>query len=81
VVCLEDAVLVRAKLFEFLLEKLRLLVGDGLFVQNKNVADIVVVNLIECKYEMIVKVDTTSPFLSDPSTPAFFPSSPTAASG
>jgi hypothetical protein len=46
VVCLEYPILVRAKLFEFLLEKLRLLVGDGLFVQNENVADIVVVNLI-----------------------------------
>jgi hypothetical protein len=46
VVCLEDPILVRAKLFEFLLEKLRLLVGDGLFVENENVADIVIVDLI-----------------------------------
>lgn len=42
---LQDAVLVRSELLEFRLEELILLTGCGFFVQDKNVADVVGVNL------------------------------------
>ena len=42
---LQDAVLMWAELLQFLLEQLRLLVGDCLPVEDENVADVVVMNL------------------------------------
>jgi hypothetical protein len=45
VICLEDAVLVGAELFELGLEDLIVLVGNGLFVQNEHIRYIIIVNL------------------------------------
>lgn len=42
---LQDSILMRPELLKLLLEKLRFLVCDSLFVQDENVADVVVVDL------------------------------------
>lgn len=43
---LEDPVLMGPELLEFSLEKLILMAGDGLLIENKHVGDVVVVHLI-----------------------------------
>lgn len=45
---LKDAVLVRAELLEFGFEELRFLVCDGLLVEDKDVRDVIGVNLDRC---------------------------------
>lgn len=42
---LKDAILVRSELLKLLLEQLSFLVGNCLFVEDENIADVVVVYL------------------------------------
>ena len=42
---LEDAVLVRAKFLEFATKELLFLAGEGLFVENEDVGNVIVVDL------------------------------------
>lgn len=45
---LHEAGLVWPELFKFALEKLALLTGDGLLIQNQNVRYVVIADLISC---------------------------------
>lgn len=45
-ICLEQPVLMRSELFQLCLEELVFLVCDCLLVENKNIGDIVIVNLL-----------------------------------